>query len=226
MVSSLLSSEPSDELRLEMFFLVVYTGQGLTVEHTVVSTVVDTGTSFDTNYVGSFITRFGESWERQESSCHSIWRQLVWGWTLEPPHGLRLLVAVGHVIGVVAHVLLRRVGQTLVAGGLVGNTFGTLEECSLTSLPYWIDSILVETAGGRDGGVIVHPLAAVHGPVVVAVVVDICVSVKHQPVLTNLLSQSSIGTFVELVTILFMRIHLETVWFWTPRVLSGHRGHQ
>ena len=66
-----------------------------------------------------------------------------------------------------------------------------LEECGLTSLSNWIDSILVETARGRDGGVIVHPLAAVHGPVVVAVIVDICVSVKHQPVLTNLLSQSS-----------------------------------
>ena len=146
MVSSLLSSESSDELRLEMFFLVVDTGQGLTVEHTVVSTVVDTWTSFDTlklntmsiklfqnsfdktyNYVGSFITRFRESWERQKSSCHSVWRQLVWGWTLEPHHGLCLLVAVGHVVGVVAHVLLRRVGQTLVAGGLVGNTFGTLK---------------------------------------------------------------------------------------------------
>ena len=85
--------------------------------------------SFDKtyNYVGSFITRFGESWERQKSSCHGVWRQLVWGWTLEPHHGLCLLVAVGHVVGVVAHVLLRRVGQTLVAGGLVGNTFGTLK---------------------------------------------------------------------------------------------------
>ena len=66
-----------------------------------------------------------------------------------------------------------------------------LEECCLTSLSDRIDSILVETAGRGDGGVVVHPLAAVHGPVVVAVVVDICVPVKHQTVLTNLLSQSS-----------------------------------
>ena len=64
-----------------------------------------------------------------------------------------------------------------------------LEECCLTSLSYRVDSVLVETAGGGDGGVVVHPLAAVHGPVVVAVVVNVTVAVKHQPVLAHLFCQ-------------------------------------
>ena len=79
------------------------------------------------HYVGSFITRFGESWEWEKSPGHSIWRQFVWGGTLEPDHALGLLVAVGHVVGVVAHVLLRRVRQPLVARSLISNTFGTLK---------------------------------------------------------------------------------------------------
>ena len=47
---------------------------------------------------------------------------------LEPHHTLSLGVTVGHVVGVVAHVFLGSVGQTLVAGGLVGNTVGALTE--------------------------------------------------------------------------------------------------
>merc|ERR1711923_225331 len=120
-------SRMTHKLRLEMFVLVVDTCQGLAVEHAVVSAVVDARTSLDTHYVGSFITRFGESWEWEKSPGHSIWRQFVWGGTFEPDHALGLLVAV---------------------------------------------------------------------VVVVAVVVDICVPVKYQTILTNLLSQSSIGTLV------------------------------
>ena len=52
-------------------------------------------------------------------------------------------------------------------------------------------SSLVEAAGRGDGGIVVDPLAAVHGPVVVAVVVHGAVPVKHQPVLANLLVQSA-----------------------------------
>ena len=64
-----------------------------------------------------------------------------------------------------------------------------LKKCCLTALSYWVYSVLVETAGGGDGGVVVHPLGAVHSPVVVAVVVHAALAVKHQAILTNLLSQ-------------------------------------
>ena len=61
-----------------------------------------------------------------------------------------------------------------------------LEKRSLTSLSYGVQSELVETARGGDGGVIVDSLATVHRPVVVAVVMNISVAVKHQTVLTDL----------------------------------------
>ena len=69
--------------------------------------------------------------------------------------------------------------------------FCHLEKCSLASLSYGVEAELVETARGGDGGVIVDPLATVDSPVVVAVVVDGAVAVKHQAVLTGLFRQSS-----------------------------------
>ena len=54
------------------------------------------------HYVSSLITGFGESREGEEPSGHSIGRQLVRGGALEPNHALRLLVAVSHVVRVVA----------------------------------------------------------------------------------------------------------------------------
>ena len=66
-----------------------------------------------------------------------------------------------------------------------------LEEGGLAALSDRVDAELVEAAGGGDGGVVVHPLPAVDGPVVVAVVVHGTVPVKHQPVLANLLVQSA-----------------------------------
>ena len=56
----------------------------------------------------------------------------------------------------------------------------------MAPLSHGIYSELVKAAGGGDGRVIVHPLAAVHGPVVVAVVVHRAVPVEHQTILTHL----------------------------------------
>ena len=66
-----------------------------------------------------------------------------------------------------------------------------LEESGLATLPNRVDPELVEAARGGDGGVVVDPLPAVDRPVVVAVVVNSAVPVKHQPVLTNLLIESA-----------------------------------
>ena len=62
-------------------------------------------------------------------------------------------------------------------------------------------SSLVEAAGRGDGGIVVDPLAAVHGPVVVAVVVHVAVSVKHQTILTRLLGQ---GACIFVTRVLFI----------------------
>ena len=131
---------------------------------------------------------------------------------LEAHHALSLGVTVGHVVWVVTDVFLSSVGQPLVTRGLIGHTMGTLtmgtvvtmycilgpgswsdhlEECGLTSLSYRVEAKLVETARGGDGGVIVDSLATVNSPVVVAVVVDGTVAVKHQAVLTGLFRQGS-----------------------------------
>ena len=66
-----------------------------------------------------------------------------------------------------------------------------LEECSLTSLSDRVETELVETARGRDWGVIIDSLATVHSPVVIAMIVNISVAVKHQTVLTDLFRQCS-----------------------------------
>jgi hypothetical protein len=59
-------------------------------------------------------------------SSHSVGRQLVGPGTLEPDHALRLLVAVWHAVGVVADVLLGRIGQALLARRLIGHASRTL----------------------------------------------------------------------------------------------------
>ena len=66
-----------------------------------------------------------------------------------------------------------------------------LEESGLTSLSYRVETELVETAGGGDGGVVINPLATVNSPVVVAVVVDGAVAIEHQAVLTGFFRQCS-----------------------------------
>lgn len=77
--------------------------------------------------------------------------------------------------------------------------YGTyLEEGGLTALPDGVDAELVEAAGRGDGRVVVGPglgavgVAAVDGPVVVAVVVDVAVAVVGQTVLADLLGQGAI----------------------------------
>ena len=68
-----------------------------------------------------------------------------------------------------------------------------LEEGSLAALADGVDAELVEAAGRGDGGVVVGAglgavrVAAVHRPVVVAVVVDVAVAVVGKTVLANLL---------------------------------------
>jgi len=85
-------------------------------------------------------------------------------------------------------------------------------------------SSLVEAAGRGDGGIVVHPLAAVHGPVVVAVVVHVAVSVKNQTILTRLLGQGAVDTLVEFIAVGIVRVGLHTVRFRTARVLLGAHG--
>jgi len=144
----------------------------------------------------------------------------------EPNYALRLFLAVWHRVRVVTDVDLWVVSKTLVAGSLIGNTSSTLEESCLASLSNWVDAELVEASRGGDGGVVVHPLPAVDGPVVVAVVVHGPVPVKHQPVLTNLLVQGAVGALVELVAVLLVGVQLEAVGLWAGRVLGRGTGCQ
>jgi len=131
-----------------LFVFIVEARKGLGVEDTVVATVVDPGVVLNTDDVGRLITRLGESWEGKEASGNSIWRKLMSFWTLESYNTLRLLFAVGNLVRVITNMNFRGVGKALIARGLVGNSKCTLEECSLTPLSYWIDSVLVEAAGG------------------------------------------------------------------------------
>merc|ERR1712111_243798 len=102
----LFSESTGGKLRLQVLVLVVDAGQALAVKHAVVTAVVDPGAVLHTHYVSSLITRFGESGEGEESSGHSIRRQLMGGGALEAHHTLCLLVTVGNIIWVVAHMLL------------------------------------------------------------------------------------------------------------------------
>jgi len=107
----------------------------------------------------------------------------------------------------------------LVAGSLIGNTFSTLEECSLTSLPYRVYPVLVEAARRGDRSVVIHSLTTVNSPVIVAMVVNRAVSIKHQSILTHLLGQGPVSTLVELVTVSLVWICLETIGLRAGRVL-------
>ncbi len=71
---------------------------------------------------------------------------------------------------------------------------GYLEEGGLAALAHRVQSILVEASGRRYRRVVVLALPAVHGPVVIAVVVDVAVAVVRQAVLALLLSQDPVLT--------------------------------
>ena len=58
---------------------------------------------------------------------YGIGWQLVVGGALEADHVRGLLLAVGHLVGVVAHVEVGGVGQALLAGRLVGHASGALQ---------------------------------------------------------------------------------------------------
>ena len=79
----------------------------------------------------------------KEPPGYGVRRKLMRSGALEAHHTLRLLVAVGDVVGVVTHVLLSSVGETLVARGLVGHTMGTLRQ-DVTIVLHSIDSHIGE----------------------------------------------------------------------------------
>ena len=75
----------------------------------------------------------------KEPPGYGVRRKLMRSGALEAHNTLRLLVAVRDVVGVVTHVLLSSVGETLVARGLVGHTMGTLRQ-DVTIVLHSIDS--------------------------------------------------------------------------------------
>jgi len=194
--------------------LIVQAREGLRVEKAVVSAVVDPGVVRHTHDVRRLVARHWEPGEREEAPGNSVWRKLMGLGAFEPNYALRLFLAVWHRVRVVTDVDLRVVSKTLVAWSLIGYASTTLEESGLASLSNWVDAVLVEASRGGDGGVVVDPLPAVDGPVVVAVVVHSPVTVKHKPVLTNLLVQGAVGALVELVAVLLVGVQLEAVGFW------------
>jgi len=211
-----------------VLLVVVETGKALVIEEAVVSAVVDTGLVVNTHDVGAWVSGKRETREWKESSGDSIGRKFSRCGALESNNSLALLLTVGHLVGVVAHMLLRVVGQALLARGLIGYSISTLKESCLTSLSDRIDTILVQAPGRRNGGVVVQLFATVNRPVVVAVVVHVAVPVVHQAVGTGLLGKGTIDTQVEFITVLVMGVCLYTILLRTPRVLghgSLHKSH-
>ena len=92
------------------------------------------------------------------------------------------------------------------------STFSVRGKAALTTGEY---SKLVLTAWGGDGSRVGWSVAAVCLPVVAAVVVSGASQpfalVIQQPVTTGLQSQGPIGTLVELITVVLLRVELETL---------------
>lgn len=200
-----------DDLSMQLFFFIVETGQGLFIKYTVVPTRMDPWCLIHTDNIRGGILRNRESGERKKPPGDCVWRQFMSVGAFESHYTLRVLSAVLELVSVVAPVVLRGVGQALLTSRLVRGPGSTLEESSLTSLSYRVDSVLVETPRGGDGSVVVDSLAAVDAPVVVAVVVHVSVPVKHQTVLTRLMGQSPISAFIELVAVSFVRVSLNAI---------------
>ena len=68
-----------------------------------------------------------------------------------------------------------------------------LKEGGLTSLADRINTILVQASGRRNWGVVVDLFSTVNCPVVVAVVMNVAVSVVHQAVGTCLLGKGTLN---------------------------------
>ena len=76
--------------------------------------------------------RVNSPWVWEESPGDSIGWQLVRGGALEPSHGLGFALAVVHVVGIVAHVLLCGVSEATLARSLISHTVGALEAWKMT----------------------------------------------------------------------------------------------
>jgi hypothetical protein len=202
-----------------VFGIIVEAGEGLVVEEAVVSAVLDPGLVVHAHDVGAWVSGQGEARVGKESSGHSVRGQLGSSGALEPYDALALLLTVGDLVRIVAHVDVGGVGQALLARGLIGNSVSTLEEGGLTALADRIDSILVQAARRRDRGVIIQLIATVYGPVVVAMVVHIPVPVVHQPVGTCLLGKGAIDTKVKFIAILVVGVGLNSVLLRAPGIL-------
>ena len=86
------------------------------------------------HYIGGLVPWLWETREGEEPPGHGVGWELMRGGALEAHHALCLFVTVGHIVGVVTHMLLGRVSQALVARGLVGNTMGTLAMVTVVRL--------------------------------------------------------------------------------------------
>ena len=99
------------------------------------------------------------------------------------------------------------------------STFGVRSKAALATGEY---SKLVLTTWRRDGSIVGWSVAAFCLPVVAAVVVSRpsqpLTLVKQQTVSTGLQGQSAVGTFVKLITIVFLGIELETLRLRASRV--------
>jgi len=116
----------------------------------------------------------------------------------------------------VAGVGLVIVGESRLTWGLVWNSVGALDVRGMAGVGLWIESELVKTSWGGDGGDVSQTVVAMNGPVVIAVIMDSSFSIEHQPILTSLKGQSSVLAFVELIAVFGVTVNSQaiSVWAW------------
>lgn len=117
------------------------------------------------------------------------------------------------------------VHQTGITVFRVWFTVGTLVVGGGARVAVRVDSEQIFATGSGEGGLVGDELAvaAIDGPVVVAVVVDGTLSIEQQTILTRFQSQGSVRAEEELVTMIRVQVGLLAVWLgalWDGRCIA------
>ena len=110
-----------------------------------------------------------------------------------------------------------------------------LIKCCLTTDSHGVDAILVKTSRGRNGGIVVHTFSAIDSPIIIAKIVYSSVAtIENQTIFARLVIKGTIDTLfflkkvkieigtklalcitylIEFITVLFIRVNLNSIWF-------------
>lgn len=97
----------------------------------------------------------------------------------------------------------------------VGMSVNASDVRGAARIAYRVHAELVFATGSAERSEVSLAISAVHGPVIVAMMVHVTMAVEKQSVLTVFEGQCTVRAKEETVTGLGMGVRMDTIWIWT-----------